>query len=53
LSRFIDAGVRDTMQRVVPKFGDAATASVEPITPIDLRELMRRRFGGTGDAGTG
>jgi DNA helicase-2/ATP-dependent DNA helicase PcrA len=47
LSRFIDAGVRDTMQRVVPKFGDAAPPSLEPSSPLDLRELMRRRFGTT------
>jgi hypothetical protein len=47
LSRFIDTGVRDTMQRVVPKFPDAHSAEVEPVAPLDLRELMKRRFGGT------
>jgi hypothetical protein len=46
-SRFIDTGVRDTMQRVVPKFPDAHSAEVEPVAPLDLRELMKRRFGGT------
>ena len=45
LSRFIDAGVRDTMQRVVPKFHDTPNAEVEPVAPLDLRELMKRRFG--------
>ena len=45
LSRFIDPGVRDTMQRVVPKFDDPAPPPVEPVSPLDLRELMRRRFG--------
>jgi DNA helicase-2/ATP-dependent DNA helicase PcrA len=45
LSRFIDAGVRETMQRVVPKFDAPQAASVEPTTALDLRELMRRRFG--------
>ena len=45
LSRFIDPGVRDTMQRVVPKFEDAAPAPAEPPAALDLRELMKRRFG--------
>jgi DNA helicase-2/ATP-dependent DNA helicase PcrA len=45
LSRFIDPGVRDTMQRVVPKFEDAAPPVAEPSAPLDLRELMKRRFG--------
>ena len=45
LSRFIDPGIRDTMQRVVPKFDDPAPPPVEPVSPLDLRELMKRRFG--------
>ena len=45
LSRFIDPGIRETMQRVVPKFGGPAPSSVEPAAPLDLRELMRKRFG--------
>ena len=45
LSRFIDPGVRETMERVVPRFEDeAAPAPSEPVAPLDLRELMRRRF---------
>ena len=45
LSRFIDPGVRDTMQRVVPKFEDAAPEPAEAPAALDLRELMKRRFG--------
>jgi DNA helicase-2/ATP-dependent DNA helicase PcrA len=45
LSRFIDPGVRDTMQRVVPKFDEPAAPAPEPVAPLDLRELMKRRFG--------
>jgi len=46
LSRFIDPGVRDTMERVVPRFeDDSPDAPDEPAAPIDLRELMRQRFG--------
>jgi len=45
LSRFIDPGVRDTMQRVVPKFEDAAPTPAEAPAALDLRELMKRRFG--------
>jgi len=44
LSRFIDPGVRETMQRVVPKFDDPARPPVEPVAALDLRELMKRRF---------
>jgi ATP-dependent DNA helicase UvrD/PcrA len=49
LSRFIDRGVRDKMQRVVP--GGAAEqpppAVAAPETPqIDLRALLRGRFSG-------
>ena len=48
LSRFVDRGVREKMQRVVPKEpassapADAATASSEPA--VDLRALLRGRF---------
>jgi DNA helicase-2/ATP-dependent DNA helicase PcrA len=45
LSRFIDPGIRETMERVVPKFDGPAAPSVEPPAALDLRELMRRRFG--------
>jgi DNA helicase-2/ATP-dependent DNA helicase PcrA len=45
LSRFIDPGVRDTMQRVVPKFDDPGKVEPEAPMPLDLRELMRKRFG--------
>ncbi len=48
LSRFLDRGVRGTMQRVVVEEpGDPPHA--EPVTSpaIDLRALMRGRFGGT------
>jgi DNA helicase II / ATP-dependent DNA helicase PcrA len=47
LSRFLDRGVRATMQRVVVEEpGDVPPA--EPITTpvVDLRALMRGRFGG-------
>jgi len=52
LSRFIDRGVREKMQRVVPQEAPVAVpgspllppASNEP--PIDLRALLRGRFGG-------
>jgi DNA helicase-2/ATP-dependent DNA helicase PcrA len=53
LSRFIDRGVRDKMQRVVPQEPVApqrapsesgATPSSEPA--LDLRALLRGRFGG-------
>ncbi len=51
LSRFIDRGVRDRMQRVVPQ---EPAAPIPPNTPapadnepaIDLRALLRGRFGG-------
>jgi DNA helicase-2/ATP-dependent DNA helicase PcrA len=45
LSRFIDPGIRQTMQRVVPKFDDPPRPEPEPVAPLDLRELMKRRFG--------
>ena len=45
MSRFLDRGVRDQMQRVVPKWDDAvAPADTEPTVAVDLRALMRNRF---------
>ncbi len=51
LSRFIDRGVREKMQRVVPQ--DTGNAHTPPASapdsatpPIDLRALLRGRFGG-------
>jgi DNA helicase-2/ATP-dependent DNA helicase PcrA len=50
LSRFIDRGVREKMQRVVPQEQPAASAASAPSGPdapsIDLRALLRGRFGG-------
>jgi DNA helicase II / ATP-dependent DNA helicase PcrA len=48
LSRFIDRGVRETMERVVLGENDAPVHT-EPLTPaekIDLRALLRGRFSG-------
>ncbi|HEX6944421.1 MAG TPA: ATP-dependent helicase [Gemmatimonadaceae bacterium] len=45
LSRFIDPGIRETMQRVVPKFDEPGKVEPEVKMPLDLRELMRKRFG--------
>ncbi len=51
LSRFIDRGVRELMQRVVPKFEDEPSAEpAVPATGLDLRALMQRRFGGGASA---
>ena len=50
LSRFIDRGVRETMQRVVPKdpvplaAPDPGAPSDVPAAPIDLRALLKGRF---------
>jgi DNA helicase-2/ATP-dependent DNA helicase PcrA len=47
LSRFIDRGVREKMQRVVPQDAEAgpAAAPAPPEEPkLDLRSLMRGRF---------
>lgn len=45
ISRFLDEGVRQTMQRVVPRFDSADTAPPTEAPPApDLREAMRRRF---------
>jgi DNA helicase-2/ATP-dependent DNA helicase PcrA len=55
LSRFIDRGVREKMQRVVLAGDDApAAAPSEPVEKVDLFALLRGRFGGSGgsrDAG--
>ena len=46
LSRFIDPGIRETMQRVVPRFdSDGPVAVPEAPAPLNLRELMQKRFG--------
>ncbi len=47
LSRFIDRGVRDLMDRVVPKYEAPPTAEHAPealAQAIDLRAMMRLRF---------
>jgi ATP-dependent exoDNAse (exonuclease V) beta subunit len=52
LSRFIDRGVRDRMQRIVPQEPAAPAQSLAQgvaapdAAPIDLRALLRGRFGG-------
>ena len=49
LSRFIDRGVRDRMQRVVVGHENATAATPEPASgrpQLDLRALMRGRFPG-------
>ena len=47
LSRFLDRGVREKMQRVVVEKVDGAPSSPDAGTPpeIDLRALLRGRFG--------
>jgi DNA helicase-2/ATP-dependent DNA helicase PcrA len=50
LSRFIDRGVREKMQRIVPQEPVAVPAGVEVSParnepPLDLRALLRGRFG--------
>ncbi len=47
LSRFLDRGVRAAMQRVVVE-DDGERVDVQPVAApsIDLRALMRNRFGG-------
>ncbi len=46
LSRFLDRGVRGTMQRVVVEEpGEAPAAPVSAAPEMDLRALMRGRFG--------
>jgi DNA helicase-2/ATP-dependent DNA helicase PcrA len=47
LSRFIDRGIRDRMQRVTVGADSAPKAEPEKTAPlIDLRALLRGRFGG-------
>ena len=48
LSRFIDRGVREKMQRVVPQeSGSTEAPSLESAQPkLDLRALLRGRFSG-------
>ena len=51
LSRFLDRGVRDAMQRVVVEEpGDLPAAAPLSAPAIDLRALMRGRFGPAGGA---
>jgi DNA helicase-2/ATP-dependent DNA helicase PcrA len=48
LSRFLDRGVRDRMERVVvgsPDQQPVLYPPTPPIVPIDLRAMMRERFG--------
>jgi DNA helicase-2/ATP-dependent DNA helicase PcrA len=45
LSRFIDRGVRALMERVVPKVDATPETPAEPKGGMDLRSIMRNRFG--------
>jgi DNA helicase-2/ATP-dependent DNA helicase PcrA len=47
LSRFIDGGVRDRMERIVVTDGetDQKTVAAPVAAPVDLRALLRGRFG--------
>jgi hypothetical protein len=47
LSRFIDRGVREKMQRVVPQEAASVetTSSTSAEPKLDLRALLRGRFG--------
>jgi DNA helicase-2/ATP-dependent DNA helicase PcrA len=47
MSRFLDRGVREKMERVVPRFDGTVDKEPEPppAAPIDLRALLRGRFG--------
>jgi DNA helicase-2/ATP-dependent DNA helicase PcrA len=48
VSRFLDRGVRESMQRVVVEAPDRAPESSPSLTPVvDLRAMMRGRFGTT------
>jgi DNA helicase-2/ATP-dependent DNA helicase PcrA len=45
MSRFLDRGVRDLMEKVVPRWDDVAPVDAPlPAATIDLRALMRQRF---------
>ena len=47
LSRFIDRGVRDRMQRIAAGAPAAPETKPETVAPmLDLRALLRGRFGG-------
>ena len=46
LSRFLDRGVRETMERVALGENDAPSIAPPPTTSVDLRALLRGRFGG-------
>ncbi len=46
LSRFIDAGVRERMRRMVAYPAEETTAESVSSPPLDLRALLRGRFGG-------
>jgi hypothetical protein len=48
LSRFLDRGVRAKMERVVPRMDGGVEPEPEPVpaAKIDLRALLRGRFGG-------
>lgn len=49
LSRFLDRGVRETMQRVVVEEpGDLPPAAPLTAPVVDLRAIMRGRFGPAG-----
>jgi ATP-dependent exoDNAse (exonuclease V) beta subunit len=49
LSRFIDRGVRDNMQRVTLSVAPVAQQEAPSKAPLlDLRALLRSRFGGGG-----
>ena len=47
MSRFLDRGVREKMERVVPRMDGSVDREPEPApaAPIDLRALLRGRFG--------
>ena len=45
MSRFLDRGVRELMEKVVPRWDDApGTDAPAPAADVDLRALMRQRF---------
>jgi DNA helicase-2/ATP-dependent DNA helicase PcrA len=46
LSRFLDRGVCELMDRVVPRFEDEPAAeSASPASGVNLRDLLQKRFG--------